>query len=90
MQIADIMSRPVFRVAPSVEAEEAWQLMRKARVRHLVVVDGRTVVGVVTDVHSPSEFRVAVVRNLDPWYAAFEPKPEDKLFLAPDKRVKIW
>jgi putative endopeptidase len=43
-----------------------------------------------TDVHSPSEFRVAVVRNLDAWYGAFEPKPEDKLFLAPDKRVKIW
>ncbi|MEJ7597940.1 MAG: M13 family metallopeptidase [Kofleriaceae bacterium] len=44
----------------------------------------------VTDVHSPSEFRAAVVRNLDPWYAAFEPKPGDKLFLAPDKRVRIW
>jgi len=44
----------------------------------------------VTDVHSPSEFRVAVVRNIDAWYGAFEPKPEDKLFLAPDKRVRIW
>ena len=27
----------------------------------------------LTDPHSPSEQRVAVVRNLDPWYAAFRP-----------------
>jgi putative endopeptidase len=44
----------------------------------------------VTDSHSPSEFRTAVVRNLDAWYTAFNPKAGDKLFLAPDKRVKIW
>ncbi|MBL0219341.1 MAG: M13 family metallopeptidase [Myxococcales bacterium] len=44
----------------------------------------------VTDPHSPSEFRSSVVRNLDTWYEAFKPAPTDKLFLAPDKRVKIW
>ena len=44
----------------------------------------------VTDVHSPSEFRTSVVRNLDAWYDAFKPKPTDALYLAPDKRVKIW
>jgi putative endopeptidase len=44
----------------------------------------------VTDAHSPSEFRSAVVRNLDPWYAAFTPAPADALFLAPEQRVKIW
>ncbi|HKE18085.1 MAG TPA: M13-type metalloendopeptidase, partial [Kofleriaceae bacterium] len=44
----------------------------------------------VTDSHSPSEFRAAVVRNLDPWYDAYQPKAEDALFLAPDKRVRIW
>ncbi len=44
----------------------------------------------VTDPHSPSEFRASTVRNIDVWYEAFEPKPTDKLFLAPDKRVKIW
>ncbi len=43
-----------------------------------------------TDVHSPSEFRVAVVRNLDTWYDAFKPTDKQKLFLAPAKRVKIW
>jgi putative endopeptidase len=44
----------------------------------------------LTDPHSPSEQRAAVVRNLDPWYAAFSPRPGDALFLAPAQRVRIW
>jgi putative endopeptidase len=44
----------------------------------------------VTDSHSPSEFRTAVVRNLDAWYDAYKPNASDTLFLAPDKRVRIW
>jgi predicted metalloendopeptidase len=44
----------------------------------------------VTDVHSPSEYRTAVVRNLDAWYAAYDPKPIEALFLRPDERVEIW
>jgi putative endopeptidase len=44
----------------------------------------------LTDPHSPSEQRAAVVRNLDPWYAAFAPDPAQKLFLTPEKRVRIW
>ncbi|MEA3013537.1 MAG: putative endopeptidase [Sphingomonadales bacterium] len=44
----------------------------------------------LTDPHSPSEQRAAVVRNLDPWYAAFRPRPGDSLFLAPARRVRIW
>jgi putative endopeptidase len=44
----------------------------------------------VTDSHSPSEFRTAVVRNLEAWYTAFAAKSGETLFLAPDKRVTIW
>ncbi len=44
----------------------------------------------VTDPHSPSEFRASVVRNLDSWYDAYAAKDGEALFLAPDKRVKIW
>ena len=43
----------------------------------------------VTDPHSPSEFRTAVVRNLDSWYEAFAPAATEPLFLAPEQRVKI-
>ncbi len=44
----------------------------------------------LTDSHSPSEQRAWVVRNLDPWYAAYNPSPTDKLYLPPEKRVRIW
>ncbi|NKY60632.1 M13 family metallopeptidase [Nocardia flavorosea] len=43
------------------------------------------------DPHSPPEFRCnAVVRNIDAFHEAFEVKPEDALYLAPEERVKIW
>ena len=44
----------------------------------------------ITDPHSPSAQRVWVVRNLDKWYEAFQPKPDGKLFLSPKERVRIW
>jgi putative endopeptidase len=44
----------------------------------------------MTDVHSPDQFRSVTVRNLDVWYAAFDVKPGDKLYLAPADRVHIW
>lgn len=46
---------------------------------------------VATDPHSPAKFRVnGVVRNVPEFYEAFDIKPTDKLYLAPEKRVKIW
>lgn len=45
---------------------------------------------VMSDPHSPGEFRAATVRNLDVWYPAFDVKPGEKLFLPPADRVKIW
>ncbi len=45
---------------------------------------------VATDGHSPARFRALTVRNLDGWYKAFGVKPGDKLYLVPEKRVKVW
>jgi len=45
---------------------------------------------VMTDEHSPGEYRAATVRNLDVWYAAFDVRPGEKLYLAPSDRVRIW
>ncbi len=46
---------------------------------------------VASDPHSPGKFRInGVVRNVPEFYEAFKIKPTDKLYLAPDKRVKIW
>ena len=44
----------------------------------------------LTDPHSPSEQRGNIVRNMDPWYPAFDVKQGQKLYLAPTERVRIW
>lgn len=44
----------------------------------------------LTDPHAPGEQRAWIVRNLDPWYAAFAPKDGQKLVLKPESRVRIW
>ncbi len=45
----------------------------------------------LSDPHSPAMYRVnGVVRNVDAWYAAFGIKEGDAMYLAPEKRVKIW
>ena len=45
---------------------------------------------IITDGHSPSEYRADTVRNLDAWYKAFDVKAGEKLYLSPDARVRIW
>jgi predicted metalloendopeptidase len=46
---------------------------------------------VLTDPHSPAMYRTnGIVRNHDVWYQAFDVKQGDALFIAPEKRVKIW
>jgi len=46
---------------------------------------------VVAGPHSPAEFRVnGVVRNIDAWYRAFDVQPNDRLYVAPEDRVRIW
>ncbi len=48
-------------------------------------------VQISTDPHSPADFRVnGVVRNVPEFYTAFNVKEGDSLYLAPEKRVKIW
>ena len=43
------------------------------------------------DPHSPAEFRTnGIVRNVDAFYAAYDVKPGDGMWLDPDKRVRIW
>ncbi len=45
---------------------------------------------VLTDEHSPPEYRADTVRNVDAWYAAFNVKPGEALYLSPHDRVRIW
>ena len=44
-----------------------------------------------TDPHSPAEFRCnQIVRNLDAFYAAFDVREGDGLWLDQEQRVSIW
>lgn len=43
------------------------------------------------DPHSLGEWRVnGALPLIDMWYEAFDIKPEDPMYVAPEKRVKIW
>jgi predicted metalloendopeptidase len=45
----------------------------------------------VTDPHSPSEFRVnGPTSNIDAFYDAFTVMPQDRMYRPPTERVKIW
>jgi predicted metalloendopeptidase len=47
--------------------------------------------GIEKDNHSLFRERVnGVVTNTDDWYDLFDVKPTDKLYLAPEKRIRIW
>lgn len=62
-----------------------------AQVWRNITAEGETRRRTLSDPHSPGEYRVnGIVRNVDAWYKAFNVKPTDKLYLAPEKRVKIW
>jgi putative endopeptidase len=44
-----------------------------------------------TDPHSPPMYRVlAPLMNFEPFYKAFNVKEGDKMYVAPEKRIKIW
>ena len=46
---------------------------------------------VATDPHAPDQYRVnGIVYNIDAFYEAFDVRPEHKLYIEPEKRVKIW
>ena len=46
---------------------------------------------VMSDPHSPDEYRVnGVVKNMPEFYAAFDVKEGDGLYLPEEERVHIW
>jgi predicted metalloendopeptidase len=46
---------------------------------------------VLTNPHAPEMYRAnGPLRNVPDFYATFDVKPEDKMFLAPEQRAKIW
>lgn len=61
---------------------QSWQGKRR---------EGATRSQLLSDPHSPDEFRVnGIVRNFGPWYKAFNVQPGDKLYLPSADRVHVW
>lgn len=59
----------------------AWQTkLREATMRQRLLTDG----------HAPAQYRTAIVRNLEPWYKAFNVQPGQALYLPPAERVRVW
>jgi predicted metalloendopeptidase len=60
---------------------QSWRnKAREAAVRNEIITDG----------HAPSQYRAQTVRNLDAWYEAFQVRPDQALYLAPEQRVRVW
>ena len=53
---------------------------REPMLRQLVISDG----------HSPGQYRAYTVRNLDAWYKAFNVQPNQSLYLPSADRVHMW
>ncbi|GAA4324680.1 M13 family metallopeptidase [Flaviaesturariibacter amylovorans] len=46
---------------------------------------------ILTDPHSPGEHRAnGPIVNMDAWYQAFNIQPGDKMYKAPEQRIRIW
>jgi putative endopeptidase len=64
----------------------SWAQVWRAKYR-----DGALRELVMSDVHSPANFRVnGPLPNMDAWYQAFNVQPGNKLYIKPADRVSIW
>jgi putative endopeptidase len=64
----------------------SWAAVWQAKVRPEMLLQR-----LATDPHSPAEFRCnQIVRNLPEFYAAFDVRESDSLWLDEKQRVKIW
>jgi predicted metalloendopeptidase len=64
-----------------VSFAQSWrEKVREPALRQRIIADG----------HAPDQYRADTVRNLDSWYPAFDVKPGQTLYLAPQDRVHMW
>jgi putative endopeptidase len=64
----------------------SWTTVWRALIRDKALVHQ-----VKTDTHTPSKVRATQpLKNIDAFYKAFDIKKGDPMYLAPDKRVRIW
>ena len=81
------------RPAPTIDGFSGDQrlFLGFAQIWRAKMRDEQMRVQVMTNPHSPGEYRAnGPVSNVDAFYDAFSVKPGDKMYRAPDQRVRIW
>ncbi|HUK36622.1 MAG TPA: CBS domain-containing protein [Vicinamibacterales bacterium] len=63
MRVQEVMSGSVRTVPANTPAERAWSLMKTDGIHHLVVTDGRRIVGVLSDKDAGGRSAAAAFRN---------------------------
>jgi putative endopeptidase len=62
-----------------------------AQVRRTNILPEAAAQQILVDSHSPGQWRtIGPLVNMDAWYEAFGIKPGDKLYIAPENRIRLW
>ncbi|MGH8123841.1 MAG: M13-type metalloendopeptidase, partial [Rudaea sp.] len=61
-------------------AQTRQQAIRDAALRQQIMTDG----------HAPARYRALAVRNIDGWYDAFHIGRDEKYYLDPAHRIRVW
>ncbi len=99
MLVRDIMTSPAVYIQPETSLELAYRVMRQRHIRHLLVVEGEQLVGVITDRDLrlatsalaawplPPESRVADVMCREPLTADVSDPVEDAAFRMRERKI---
>ena len=86
--VQDIMTRNVVAVSPQTRTKDCMALMSQSRIRHLPVIDGVRVLGMISvrdilnDIIADHEMTISYLKN----YITTEPKDSPTLSTAPNKK----
>jgi len=99
MLVRDIMHSPAFAIAPDTTLQDAYRMMQEKSIRHLPVLDGERLVGVITDrdlrlatstlaaIPFPPGGRVAEVMHREPLVADPCDPVEDAARIMRDRKI---
>jgi putative endopeptidase len=76
--------------AEAVRAQDREFFIAYAQTQRRKVSESALRTQLADDNHAPEAYRAAAVRNLDAWYAAFDVRPGQRLYLEPSARVRVW
>ena len=86
-----LAQHPEERVEKDGFTPEARFFLGFAQAERTILRDEAAKTQILTDLHSPAEFRVnGPLSNFTPFYEAFNIKEGDKLYRPPEERVEIW